>query len=77
MDIKNFVENFASLFTQSDKSVFSGETEFKKLPEWSSLLALSVIAMVEDEYDVLLKSTDIVGSATIQELFDVVAAQQS
>lgn len=77
MDIKNFIENFASLFTQSDSSEFSEETEFKKLPEWSSLLALSVIAMVEDEYDVLLKSTDIVGSSTIRELFDIISAQQS
>lgn len=77
MDIKNFIENFASLFTQGDSSEFSEETEFKKLSEWSSLLALSVIAMVEDEYDVLLKSTDIVGSSTIRELFDIISAQQS
>lgn len=77
MDIKNFIENFSSLLTQSNAGELSENTEFKKLPEWSSLIALSVIAMVEDEYDVLLKSTDILSARTLRELFDIISAQQS
>ncbi len=77
MDIKNFIENFSSLLTQSDADKLSENTEFKKLPEWGSLIALSVIAMVEDEYDVLLKSTDILSARTLRELFDIISAQQS
>lgn len=77
MDIKNFIENFSSLLTQSDADKLSENTEFKKLPEWGSLIALSVIAMVEDEYDVLLKSTDILGAQTLRELFDIISEQQS
>lgn len=77
MTLENFIENFSSLFSQSDASAFSGETEFKSLPEWSSLIALSVIAMVEDEYDVLLKSNDITGATTIRDLFTIVSTQQS
>lgn len=77
MDIKNFIENFSSLLTQSNAGELSENTEFKKLPEWGSLIALSVIAMVEDEYDVLLKSTDILSARTLRELFDIISAQQS
>lgn len=77
MDIKNFIENFSSLLTQSNADELSENTEFKKLPEWGSLIALSVIAMVEDEYDVLLKSTDILGARTLRELFDIISEQQS
>lgn len=77
MDIKNFIENFSSLLTQSNVGELSENTEFKKLPEWGSLIALSVIAMVEDEYDVLLKSTDILGAQTLRELFDIISEQQS
>lgn len=77
MDIKNFIENFSSLLTQSNAGELSENTEFKKLPEWGSLIALSVIAMVEDEYDVLLKSTDILGARTLRELFDIISEQQS
>ena len=77
MDIKNFIENFSSLLAQSNADELSENTEFKKLPEWRSLIALSIIAMVEDEYDVLLKSTDILGAQTLRELFDIISAQQS
>ena len=74
MNIENFIENFSALLPKNTE--LSGSTVFKELPEWSSLVALSVIAMVEDEYDVLLKSNDIVGAKTLQELFDIVSAQQ-
>ena len=72
MDINSFVENFAAQFDDTDAGVFKPETVFKELDEWSSLIALSVIAMVDDEYDVALKGDDIRGSNTIDELFNLV-----
>ena len=48
MEIFKFIELFAELFDETDVNVFTKETEFKKLEEWSSLMALSVIAMVDD-----------------------------
>lgn len=56
MEIKEFIENFANQFDDTDVSVFSAETRFRELDEWSSLLALSVLAMVDEEYDVQLKA---------------------
>lgn len=75
MKIKEFIENFAEQFDDTDASVFTPETEFKALDEWSSLIALSVIAMVDDEYGVSLKGEDVRGSKTIQDLFDVVKSR--
>ena len=72
MNIQEFIENFAAQFDDTDVAVFTAETRFKKLDEWSSLTALSVIAMVDDEYDVIIKGNDIINSDTIQDLFDVV-----
>lgn len=72
MDIQEFIDNFADQFDDTDKAVFTSETEFKQLDEWSSLTALSIIAMVDDEYDVIIKGNDILNSATIQDLFEVV-----
>ena len=46
--------------------------EFKNLDEWSSLIALSVIAMVDEEYDVTLKGDDVRNADTIEDLFNVV-----
>ena len=70
MEIKEFIENFAAQFDDTDASVFTPETEFKELDEWSSLIALSVIAMVDEEYEVTLKGDDIKNSKTIEDLFN-------
>ena len=75
MDIKEFIENFADQFDDTDASVLSAETKFKELDEWSSLIALSVIAMVDEEYDVTIKGDDIRGSETIQDLFNIVESR--
>ena len=72
MNIQEFIENFAAQFDDTDVADFTAETKFKQLDEWSSLTALSVIAMVDDEYDVIIKGNDIISSDTIKDLFDVV-----
>lgn len=73
MNIQEFIENFAAQFDETEPEAFTAETRFKDLDEWSSLVALSIIAMVDDEYDVIIKGKDITNSDTIQDLFDVVA----
>ena len=69
MEIKEFIENFAAQFDDTDAGEFKAETVFKEMDEWSSLIALSVIAMVDDEYEVTLKGDDIRNSNTIEDLF--------
>lgn len=75
MEINEFVKKFAEQFEDTDLNVFSPETEFKKLDEWSSLTALSVIAMADDEYDVQLKGDDIRNSGTIEDVFYIVKSK--
>ncbi len=72
MNIQEFIGNFAAQFDDTDEALITPDTKFKQLDEWSSLAALSIIAMVDDEYDVILKGNDIINSETIQELFDIV-----
>lgn len=70
MNIQEFIENFAAQFDETDEALFTAETRFRELDEWSSLTALSIIAMVDDEYDVIIKGNDIINSTTIQDLYD-------
>ena len=72
MNLEDFIENFAAQFDDTEPELFTAETQFKQLDEWSSLAALSIIAMVDDEYDVIIKGNDIINSETIQDLYDVV-----
>ena len=75
MELKDFIENFAQQFDDTDASEIKAETVFKELEEWSSLIALSVIAMVDEEYDVTIKGDDIRNSNTIEDLFNLVKSK--
>ena len=77
MDINSFIENFADQFDDLDASTLSGTTVFKDLEEWSSMMALAVMAMVNEEYDVELKGDDIRKSNTIEDLFNTVKSKKA
>lgn len=71
MELNQFIENFASQFEETDACEFTAETEFKNLGEWSSLIALSIIAMIDEEYDVRIKGDDIRLATTIEDLYNI------
>jgi acyl carrier protein len=72
MEIEKFIENLAAQFNTIDTSDLQADTEFKALEEWSSLTALSIIAMIDDEYGVAVKGSDIRNAETIEDLFKIV-----
>ena len=72
MEIQEFVVNFANQFDDTELEVFTPETRFRDLEEWSSFLALAIMAMVMEEYGVALLAEEMRNANTIQELYDVV-----
>lgn len=75
MELKDFIENFANQFDDTELDEFKAETVFKELDEWSSLIALSIIAMIDEEYDITIKGDDIRNSNTIEDLFNTIKAK--
>lgn len=75
MELNQFVENFAAQFDDTDASEIKVDTAFKELEEWSSLTALSIIAMVDEEYEVKIKGDDIRNSQTVGDLFEIVRSR--
>ena len=72
MDIQKFIAFFAALFDDADANEFRAETRFRDLEEWSSFLALSVMAMIKSEYNVAVTAQKMRDAVTIQDLFDTV-----
>lgn len=72
MNIADFISKFSAEFDDTDASEFSAETKFKSLEEWSSITALSIIAMADNDYGIELTGEDIRNSETIKDLFDIV-----
>lgn len=75
MNLQQFIENFVDLFDETDADTIKADTQFKRLDEWSSLIALSVIAMIDEEYDVEFRGDDIRNSNTVEDLFNIVQAR--
>ena len=67
--MKLFIENFASQLDETELEMLAPDTAFRELEEWSSFLALSIMAMVKTEYDVELSADEMRNANTIQELF--------
>lgn len=76
MELNDFIEHFAEQFEETDASEFVATTKFHELEEWSSLTALSIIAMVDEEYDITLKGDDITKASTIEDLYNTVKAKK-
>jgi len=76
MELQEFITNFANQFEETDSSEFTKDTVFKNLDEWSSLIALSIIAMVDEEYGVSLKGDDIRSADTLEDLFNIVKSKK-
>lgn len=75
MDIEQFIENAAGQFDETPADQITPETAFRDLDEWSSLIALSLIAMVDEEYGVAIKGDDVRNAKTFRDLFEAVAAK--
>ena len=75
MDIKEFIEYFADELDETTIDELSPETNFKSLSEWSSLTALSIIAMVEDNYEKEITGEDLRSSTTLEDLFNLVESK--
>ena len=76
MELQNFIQNIVDLFDDIDTSNFSALTDFKDYDEWNSLLVLSVIAMVDEEYGIIITSDDIRQAKTIEDLYSIVKSKQ-
>lgn len=73
--LEDFVSFFAEQFDDTDASQISATTKFHDLEEWSSLIGLSVIAMVDEEFEVALKGDDVKNSVTVEDLYNRVIAK--
>ena len=76
-DLREFIVKFAEQFDETDPGEFRIDTEFKKLIDWNSMVALSLIAMADFEYGVTIKGEDIKKSETIEDLFNIIKEYRS
>lgn len=74
--MEKFISSFANLFDETDSSEFNSETNFKNLEEWDSLISLSVMSMIDEDYEVSLTADEIRAANTINDLFLLISSKK-
>jgi acyl carrier protein len=75
MELQQFVEFFAGELEDTPIETISPATIFKELDEWSSLTALSIISMVDENFEKRLTGADLRSINTIEELYNLVLSK--
>ena len=75
MEIKEFIEQFAGQFYDTELSEFKPETVFHDLDEYTSVIALSIILMIDEEYGVSIDADEMAAAITIEDLFNIVKSK--
>jgi acyl carrier protein len=75
MDLQQFVTSFESAVDGIEPGSLTPTTAFRsEIEVWDSLAALSVLAMIDAEYDISIKANDFIACVTIQDVFNLVVA---
>ena len=72
MRTENFIQNFIDQFEEKPNVDVTLQTKFRELDDWSSLVALGVMAMIDEEYDVQIKADEMRSAETIEDLIRIV-----
>ena len=68
---KNFLELFKEVFEMEDEEVKFNDN-FRDLETWDSITHLSLIAMLDDEYDIQIEEEELKKLITVEDLFNKV-----
>ena len=75
MKLVDFIEKFAEQFDDVDVEQLSSTTKFRELDGYTSLVALLIITMIDEEYDVTVTGDDMKQQATIGDLYNLVSSR--
>lgn len=75
MELNDFIKNFAGQFDETPMELFSPKTVYKELEEWNSLTALSIISMIDEEYEKTITGANLRATSTIEELYSLVLSK--
>jgi acyl carrier protein len=72
MDLQQFISDFYNEFLDTPETSFNSSTQYKDLEEWDSVLALSIISMIDENYGKRISGNELRNCNTIEDLFNVI-----
>ena len=71
MNLNEFISAFADEFDETPRNEFAPDTDYKELAEWDSLMALSVIAMIDETLGKRMVGNELRSCTTIEDLYNL------
>ena len=75
MTLDDFVQLVAEQFDDTPAEQFTADTNFRSLEEWGSLVALSIISMVDEEFEKRVPGAELKSCDTIEQLFQLIESK--
>jgi acyl carrier protein len=75
LEMTTFIQDFEELFDEVEQGSITKDTVIRDLDEWSSLIALTLIAMADENYDIKLTGDDIRTSNTVEDIYQKIIAK--
>ena len=75
MEINDFIKAFTEQFDDTDASEIQASTKFHDLEEWSSLIAMGVIALAKTQYGKTITGKEMRECVTVEDIFNLIASK--
>lgn len=77
MSLEKFIKDFEEAVEDLEPGSIEGNTAFQKLAVWDSLALLTVISMIDFEYNVSIKANLLKECETIEALYHKIKTSKS
>ncbi len=75
MNIQQLIDQIENEFEEVQPGTIKPESSFRELEGWSSMHALILIALIDNEYDILLTGEQLKNAQTVQDLFEIIQSK--
>lgn len=72
MDVNTFTRQFEDSIDGAEPNSLKPETEFRTIENWDSLAVLTILAMIDAEYNVNLTAEEFTACTTIQSVYSLI-----
>ena len=77
MNVEELIQHLEAGIQSIEPGTLTAGTVFRDLSAWDSLTALSLLVVVNSEYNVTFSGNELRSCITVQNIFDLIAAKKS
>lgn len=77
MEIEEFLVKFEGCLDGIKPGLILPETQFRNLEVWDSLAALTLLAMVDADYEIAISASELRSCDKVHEIFDLIKQKKS